>query len=367
MNIVLTFCIIAILCAILNSMGIWKHGLFAGFVITTSLLAIHYDYGNDYMAYFDWFESSLYTPIPTSFSDFLNISRDPGWDILNILFGRLFGASGFFIMVASLSVIEGLCYYKFIKTYVPAQWYWLAMALYVLDLRFFMLTFSMMRQSLVMALMLLCFMLIQQKRILAPLAIILTLSTIHNSVILCIPLLAILLVPYNNQKLMATILIIAWLFLLLVSTALEPILDQVASLTDAFARYMDVYSDETGKTFGMGYVLRLLPFSFMLYKLYHNQFHKEEIPLLLIWSLSIILTPFCTIIPLFTRLLFYFDLAGLAVIPTMYSSISLPLVRYGMILSSIVLATYTLYTAFYIPESVYYEPFLIFRNIFEFI
>lgn len=365
MDTILLWGTLAIFCALLESIGLWRYGLTVGFFITTTLLAIHYDFGSDYWAYYDWYHESTSMPIPNSISEFVEMSRDPGWDILNILFGRLFGAYGFFIMVAILSVIEGFCYYTFIKKHVPSKWYWLGMALYVLNNHFFILTFSMMRQSLVMALLLPCFTLIQQKKIITPLIIVLILSTIHNSVLLCIPLLAIPLLPVNNQKLIGITLVILWLFFLLASQYLEPILKQVASITSAFDRYVYVYTKESNMTFGLGYILRILPFGYMIFGLLSSRFDDTYIPFMLIWSLAIILIPFGTIVPLFARLLFYFELAELAIIPILYSNIQYKTVKYVMVHASIAYSAYSLYTSFYLSTSVYYESFLIFRTIFE--
>ena len=357
---------IAILCAILQSIGIWKHGLFLGFAITTTLLAIHYDFGNDYWAYYDWFEESLHTPLPNSIVDFIEISRDPGWDLLNIIFGRCFGENGFFIMVAILSIIEGICYYIFIKECVPTSWYWFAMALYILNSHLFLLSFSMMRQSLVMAALLLCFMWMRNKKVFLSVIVVLLLSTIHNSVILCLPLIFLSVFPFKNPKIWAITLLILLFVFLISSSILEPILTRFAELTDSFARYIETYTDDDkNMTFGFGYLLRLLPFFFLLYGLYTDQFSKEDIPILIIWSLSIILIPFGSIIPMFGRLLFYFEIAGLAALPKIINIAKMIPTRCVLILSIYLLILIALYESFYEPTSVYYDHFLNFHTIFE--
>lgn len=366
MNTIIFGGIIAILCAILQSIGIWRYGLFFGFAITTTLLAIHYDVGNDYMAYWDWFEESLYTPFPNSLTEFLEISRDPGWDILNILFGRLFGDNGFILMVATLSVIEGFCYYTFIKKFVPTSWYWFAMALYVLNTHFFILTFSMMRQSLVMALLLQCYTLMQQKKVIGPLILILLLSTIHYSVLFCLPLLAIPFISIKNKKYIAIILIVLWLVFLVATNILEPIISKFATLSDSFNRYVDVYSDyESDMTFGVGYLLRLIPFFYMIYGLFINRFEENDIPFILIWSLTIILTPLGTIIPLFSRLFFYFELASITVFPRIMQVANSLLLRSVITLSTLLLSVIAMYEGFYLSTGVYYDSFHNFHTIFE--
>lgn len=365
MDTIIFFGIIAVLCAMLQSIGIWRNGLFFGFAITTTLLAIHYDFGSDYWSYYDWFEKSLYSPRPKSISEFLEMSRDPGWDILNLLFGRLFGENGFYIMVAVLSVVEGLCYYIFIKKLVPTTWYWFAMALYVFNNQFFILTFSMMRQSLVMAVLLLCFMWMRNKKIFLPFMTILLLSTIHNSVILCLPLIFLPVFPFKNTKIWAIVLLILLFVFLTSSAILEPILARFAALTDSFTRYIETYTDDSEIKFGLGYLLRLLPFFYLLYGLYTDQFSKDDIPILIVWSLSIILIPFGTIIPMFGRLLFYFELAGLVAFPKIINTSPLMFMRFIITTSILLLCVYSLHSNFYNPTSVYYQSYLNFATIFH--
>ena len=362
MDTILFWGIIAILCAACESIGIWKRGLAAGFIITTILLAIHYDFGNDYWSYYEWYEASLYTPLPNSISAFLEISRAPGWDLLNFAFGNLFGENGFYMMVAFLSIIESVCYCLFIKKHVPNNWYWLAMAIYVLNNHFFILTFSMMRQSLVMALLLICYTWIEQRKIILPLLVILFASTIHNSVLLCCPL---IFIPYisNKQRVLSLILFVAWLLLLIASSILEPILSQVANFTEVFAQYVDTYTKDSEMTFGVGYLLRLLPFFYMLYGLFTNQFAKNDVSILIIWSLSIILTPFGMIVPLFARFIFYFELASLVALPRILNITSSIAIRSVIILSTLLLSIIALYEGFYLPTGVYYDYYQKFDTI----
>lgn len=365
MDIVLFCGVVAIFFAVLQSVWGWKYGLFCGFFITTLLLAIHYDYGNDYWAYYNWFSDSLSISMPKSLSEFLTISRDPGWDILNLLFGKIFGKNGFFLMVAILSVIESWCYYVFIIRCVQPKWYWLAMAIYILNNHLFILSFSMMRQSLVMAILLICYIWIQERKIFLPILVILLLSTIHNSVILCVPIVFVSYLPVKNQQLWAICLVCLWLLLLVVSSILEPILLQFAALSELLAHYVETYSGEGEMTFGFGYLLRVLPFFFLLYVLFTSKFEEDSLPLVLIWSLSIILIPFGAVIPLFGRLLFYFELLGLAVFPKIIICSKNILVRIILVISIIIFPLQQLKNAFYDPSSVYYDSFLNFRTIFE--
>lgn len=365
MDTILLWGALAIFCALLESIGLWRYGLAVGFFITTTLLAIHYDFGTDYWSYYDWYHDSIAIPKPNSISEFIEMSRDPGWDFINIIFYKIFGSYGFFCMVGFLSIIEGICYYIFIRRSVSHRWYWLAMATYVLNHHFFILTFSMMRQSLAMALLLICFIGIQQRKIILPTLIILLASAVHNSILLCFPLIFIPYIIGNNQRLIAIIISTAWLVFLLSSSILEPILNHFASLTGAFSRYVEVYRDTSTMTFGIGYILKLIPFLYFLYTLFKNQFPANHLSIATIWALTLILTPFGTIIPMFGRLLFYFDLASLAVLPLLFSVSKSRIIQFVLVLSSLLVITVATYTSFYDPISPYYRPFLTFHTIFS--
>lgn len=365
MDTVLIFGLLAVLCAILNSVGIWKHGLLAGFAITTTLLAIHYNFGNDYMVYLDWFEENLYGALPRNLTEFKNSSRAPGWDVLNFLFGRMFGESGFFVMVAVLSLFEGWAYYFFIKKYVPVHWYWFAMTIYVLNNHFFVLTFSMMRQSLVMAVFLIAMHYIHQKKIIVPVILLLLASTIHTSVLICIPLVFIQFIPAHGNRAMA-IICSCLLVLFLASSSLLQNVAAKFNAIGAFAEYMDTYSDfgETA-TLGFGYLLKLLPFFIAMVGLWRNTCGEYN-DFVYVWAFSVILLPFNTLFPLFGRMVMYFELPALCVFPLLCGSVlrTKP-VQIGLTLCIIVLYAYALKLSFFTPTSIYYDSFLTFQTIFQ--
>ncbi len=364
MDTVLIFGLLAVLCAILNSVGVWKRGLLAGFAITTTLLAIHYNFGNDYATYLEWFEEDLYTNLPHSLAEFKEMGHAPGWTILNFLFGQLFGESGFFVLVAALSIFEGWAYYFFIKQYVPVQWYWFAMTIYVLNNHFFILTFSMMRQSFVMAVFLIALHYIHQKKILIPAILILLAAPIHYSVLICIPLVFIQFIPARASRAMAIICSCLLVLFLASSSLLQSITDKFNAIA-IFANYMDTYSDfGEAAAFGLGYLVKLLPFGIAMIGLWNNTFDEYN-DFVYIWAFSVILLPFGTLFPIFSRIIMYFELPSLCVFPLLCSSVlrSKP-IKIMLILSIIILYAHALKTTFFMTDSVFYDAFQTFQTIF---
>ena len=123
----------------------FKYGLEVAWLILFVFLAIRYDFGNDYMAYYDDFE------MLNSYAKFgidSDAHNEPGWQILCHLFNPL----GFFAMVAFLTAIECYILYRFIKEYVPERYYWFAIFLYVFTPSIMLVGASMMRNMLAITL-----------------------------------------------------------------------------------------------------------------------------------------------------------------------------------------------------------------------
>ena len=107
------------------------------FLLLAIVLGIRYDYGNDYKPYYEDFIKSYTT-------------RDEyyeyGWYLLYCLFHPF----GFFCLVFTLTCVENFIIYKIIEKYVPKEWIWFAVFIYVFNMGYLLIGLSMMRQFLVM-------------------------------------------------------------------------------------------------------------------------------------------------------------------------------------------------------------------------
>ena len=136
MFVVVSTSFIAILLAYLSRYKDCKKGLEWGFVIVTFIACIHYNYGNDYENYIALWQDIRVQNFQQLFS--YGFKVEPGWVFLNRLFGF---EGGFYFLVAILSIIQNYIYYRFIKEFVPRNWYWLAMLLYLCDTSLYVLNF----------------------------------------------------------------------------------------------------------------------------------------------------------------------------------------------------------------------------------
>lgn len=146
MYIVLFCSLVALLFTHLETKGKMKGGMKLGFILITLLGVIHYDYGNDYMPYYEL--SNQVTKYSFNLKAILakEYYRDPGWVILCFLFKPI---GGFFMMVAVLNVIQNCIVYRFIRRNVEKKWWVMALFVYLFVTGYYLMAFSMMRQMFV--------------------------------------------------------------------------------------------------------------------------------------------------------------------------------------------------------------------------
>lgn len=144
--------VIGLICVFWAYLGRYRRlswGFGAAMTILFVFLAIRYEWGNDYRQYIDKF--TVYNSI-----DEFNYS-DPNerWEVGWIFLYRIFKPFGFFSLVIVLTAFEISVYYWFIKKYIPKEWYWFAVFIYVFNPNFMLTQSSMMRQTLAMCIVLL--------------------------------------------------------------------------------------------------------------------------------------------------------------------------------------------------------------------
>lgn len=355
-------CIIAILFAVTESIGLCKRGLFLGFIFTTVLYALHYDFGNDYMSYYDWFTETLNTDLISNFQEFLDLSRDPGWSIINYIFGLFFGEYGFFVLVAVIGILQSWAYYTLIRTYVSKQWYWLSMTIYVFTPSLFLQSFNIMRLSVVMCIFALLIPLLQQKKIILPLLVMLFCYFIHGSCIILIPVIFLSLIPFKPRTLAITSLALLIMCFVLRNSFVNFFINfSEFRLGSRFAHYLE---DAEHNTFRLGYIFGLIPFFVAIVKLLNNEIDSKYHWIFCIWLIGIILAPLSGITTIIERLTFYFSQVSIVVLPIIYSQIKNPIFRITFICIWGVLAIWGV-RSYMMPTSIFYEPYKNYQTIFS--
>ncbi len=125
---------LSISCAYLAKNQKFHVAFLFSFIFIAVFLAIRYDFGNDYMAYLKMHKEIQQDTILGSYYEI-------GWVVLNKI------VTNFFFLIISLSVLNCLIYFRFINIYVPSEYWWLAVFIYVFNTNFMLIQSSTMRQT----------------------------------------------------------------------------------------------------------------------------------------------------------------------------------------------------------------------------
>lgn len=227
-------------------------GLKAAFVIIFVFLALRYDYGNDYMAYLKGFKYAT-----SSFVRVDDVKWEPGWVLLN----RVFKPFGFFTMVMFLSLVNCVVIYRFIRNFVPAQYQWLGVFLYVFDPYLLLVPASAMRQNLGILLFLVGIEFLYKKRFLVYFLLITVGWSFHQSAKVMILVAPLAFVNIKINKFVAVLCVCIYASLYLYG---EPVIALINSMTGVlFEKYNQFYVGGKGMTLNTGIGLAYAIFMFM--------------------------------------------------------------------------------------------------------
>lgn len=360
MFIVISFSCICLLLTFFESKWRVKDGMLWGFILVTILACIHYDYGNDYMSYYDAALSVKNTPFHWDVLWSGEIHREPGWVFLNYLFKPI---GGFFVMVAVLNIIQNAFVYQFIKSTVKQQWWPFSVFIYLFVTQFYLINFSMMRQGFVVCVFLGMWPLIRDKKFWISLPLLYLLSLVHHSALILMPFAFWGYLKFINLKVYGAV----FLSLLLLLWLNPVFLDQVFAfmLAGELENYYEVYQDSVSTgTRGLGFLLYQIPVVvFFVYLFTNDSATKEERSLVTLSMIGVMVAPFNQIIQLAGRMAIYFNIYTLFALPFVYSAIKNKLLRYVLIFLYVFIRLVDYYRFFADPGwSLYYGTF---HSIFE--
>lgn len=360
MQVVIVCIIIAVFFTVLDSKRIIDWGMKAGFILTGILLAIHYDYGNDYMHYLERFRVIWQNDYSISnvFNNLTIRNNEYGWTLINLFFS-MFGENGFYLMVATLTTFQTWVYYRTIHKYVSRKWWWFATFIYLTHTSLFILEFSMMRQSFAIAVFLLLFGWIKKRKILQTLIVIYILITIHASAMVLLPFAFLGYLPKKGGSFYAWIIITAFIVCFISKTLLSSILQSLSTI-EQIGEYTYNYSGgKNTERFGLGFLIHLIPFALAIRYLFtHRDIPSKHLIPILITSMGYILVPFMQILQLIVRIGFYFTAYSIVAEPIIYNDVKNKLIRNCLILLECSILAYTFLQFFSSPVWIdYYTHF----------
>lgn len=320
MYVLFFFSLLTILLTRLESKGQVKNGMAIGFVIMTVIAAIRFDYGNDYMNYFHTYNQIISADFTLSFEKLSYIFREPGWALINLLF-KPFGEAGFFLMVAVLALFQNFVYYRFIKKYVPLEYRWFAVYIYLFNTSLYILNMSMLRQGLTITILIFCIPYILEKKWLKSILIFLAFSTVHSSAKFLLPFAFWGYLKFSTKPWLVPAIYGVVFAIFVVS---KDILVQALSLMTSVGEmqeYADVYikdTDENSFKLGLGFLINTIPFVASLFYLAKS---NDCVHLKIIVALACVgtmISPFGQVAQMITRISIYSQAASIVSIPVVY-------------------------------------------------
>lgn len=361
---------IVILCSLIclfltyrDSIGKMNDGMKWGFVIVTLLGAIHYDYGNDYMPYYQGYLDI--ERLPFNFKAIMagDYYREPGWAML-LWCSRYIG--GFFSLVAVLNIVQNLIIYQSIKKYVERKWWPLSVFVYLFVTSFYLMEFTMMRQFLVMCVFLGMWPFMMSRKWYIPLVVLYLCSYIHSSSIVLIPFAFCGYLPVRKHRVIGIMYVAIFAILWLMGNVVGDALGYLISMNDSMENYSNIYAKrEGGLNIGIGFIMYLIPIALSAYYLFiHDKKNSDEKTFLVILtSIEYLVTPFAWIIPLAGRMGMYFGIYKIVTIPYIYANIKNKNLQLILLALFIIVICYD-YMKFFSPKG-WLEYYSEYHTIFE--
>jgi hypothetical protein len=328
--------ILAVLFAYLNSYKEGKHGLKISFILIFFFLAFRYDFGNDYMGYYqDFLDVNRYQSI--NYFD-IAFHYEPGW----LLLCRIFGKIGFFGLVIFLAFINCAVYYRFITRYVPIKYYWLAVFIYVFDPGFMLIQASAMRQTVAICLFIFAIPYIYKKDIVRYSLCIVAGYFFHSSAIILLPIYFLGFFTRNITQKTAMIIVVLFLSLFLFGPYLQPYINLFVS--NNFDRYEAYHSSAVIGT-GIGLLYSSILF---LLVLYFERFQRHTTAL--IFKLAVIgfmFIPLSFLLQIIGRIGMYFESATLVAYPVILRNINKQYLKIIFLSSFLLMSGYVFFQFFH--------------------
>lgn len=329
----------------------YSWGLKVSFILIFIFLAFRYDFGNDYGAYLNSF-FSISGQRYTSILDFIQF--EPLWILLNYSFQHL----GFFTMTAVLAFFNCMIYYRFIKKFVPENYYWFAIFIYVFYPSLMLINCSAMRQSIATMLFVFSLHYLYDNKIVRYCLCILLASLFHYTAILLAPFFLIAFIKKRIDRNIAYLLFVFYLSLFFMGKIISPFLKHLIGI---FSEKYEYYQDAGNISSGLGFIYYSLLFIIVL--LYEKkQDHKSSL-FFKISVVSFIIMPLSIIVEMIGRLGIYFMPSIMIVYPNIVHKISIRSNKLIFITIFVIITFYQFFQFFY--SETYRDYFMDYHTIFS--
>ncbi len=311
----LIICMVAIVLAWCARYKNGNYALFASFAVIFLFLALRYDYGIDYMAYYDVFNAIG----ELSFSQLGQAAfNDWGYVFSNWLFAQL--GLNFYFYVAAVAFLQCAVLYNVIKENVPSEFQWLAVAIYLFNPTFMLIQCSAIRQTIAIFLFLYSIRFIIRRKPLKFIVCIILGGLFHRS---CLFMMPIYLVcgPFKMKSYIKLSVACAyWVLFFYGGFFIDQLIPVINYINPKYLKSYNV----AGQV-GTGFFI-MFYFICLLWWLYSINAVDEKINVYMKVSIIFFVTLVLGIwLMMFARIGYYFSMTLVVTIPLMVSKISKPL------------------------------------------
>lgn len=326
------------------------------FILLTILQVIHYDFGTDYMGYYN--DYMLYNGRSINYLKYLYYAgsgafKDIGWVAINWIMP---GENGFYLLVGIISIIQNAIYYKFITTYLDSRKWWEALGIYLFMTSYYVLNFSAIRQGFAVSLCVLSIMLVSKDKMKLSIIVAVIAATIHVSALVILPFIIMSKLPLKNGRKYGVIILVITAVLFLGNTLARNLFDRLIGMIPILERNYGHYVTDiqTSESFlGFGFLLNSVMYLILLFHVvmrFEEYNHSEKV-IILLTCISFCILPFqMRITGLVSRVGTYFSVFQIAAVPLVYSKIKDRIIKMGAAFIYIFMMLYEYYEFFFVTK-----------------
>lgn len=364
MVVLFIFGIIALYFTYLEDIGKKENGLKIGIFIVTFLAAIHCNYGSDYPVYFSnykFFINYDFSFLEVITGNYDERANENGWLLLMWLV-RPLGVSGFYVLVALISIFQGAVVYQLIKRYVPNGWKVFALFIYLFNTNLYVGSMSGLRQNTAMAIIGCTLPLILNRKYIYSVIIIILASSIHKSALVFLPFVFWGLITPKMRK----VIVFAFLLIIMVLYTFKEYIQVLLTWFfsfDEFQMYEGYTNRHVDATYGIGFLLALIPVFLSMLFIWKANNNKKIFCIVSLAAVSYVLMPIANNVGLASRIAYYFEFFSIIALPYCYSYVKKRTVRIVLLSLFILLYIYSYYNYFFLPER--YHSTYTYRSLFQ--
>ena len=286
--------------------------IFVVFLPVFVFLALRYNYGNDYLGYLGIFEDIASRPVLSY--EYEEFRIEIGWLALN----RIFAVIGFFPMIAFLAFVNCYLLGRFVRRFVSARYYWVAVLIYIFFPGNMLIQASAMRQTVAIGLFLLAVEFLVDRRAIAYSVCMAIAMLFHTSVGVLFPIYLIGDKRIHIRPFASLILILLYALVIIFSKSIVSFLLGSLEVFGVFDRYA-VYEAEGVISSGLGILLNFANLLLLLY--FHD---KQSFDVRVVFRVAIFglyVSAIAISLEILGRMAFYFSVISMVTVPLIFISI----------------------------------------------